>query len=155
MQALGARMGLDDVSLPQTIVHCPQSVPFGLRLAVRLASGVAAVLAVQAPRRIERVLVFLRKGAAPASHDRACRLRDATTAVSLHCAGPEGCLRRSITVALLCRARGMWPTWSVGVRTVPPFGAHAWVEAEGRMVGESLPPEAFQAIITVAPCKVS
>lgn len=140
------------MSLPQTISHAPRSVPLRLRLAVRLASAVAAVLAAQPPHRIERVLMFLRKGAAPARHDDARRLREATTAVSLHCAGPEGCLRRSIAVALLCRAHGRWPTWRVGVRTVPPFGAHAWAEAEGRMVGESLPPETFRAIITVAAC---
>lgn len=140
-----------DVSLPQTVSHSPRSVPMPVRIAVRVASGLAAVLAVQAPRRIERVLRLLRKGAAAATYARTRGLRDATTAVSLPCAGPEGCIRRSITVALLCRAGGMWPTWCVGVRSVPPFSAHAWVEAEGEMVGESLPREAFLTIITVPP----
>jgi hypothetical protein len=32
---------------------------------------------------------------------------------------------------LLCRLRGQWPTWCVGAWRIPPFGAHAWVEADG------------------------
>ena len=46
---------------------------------------------------------------------------------------------RSIATALLCRMSGTWPTWRVGVRTVAPFSAHAWVEAEGKPVDEVEP----------------
>jgi hypothetical protein len=32
---------------------------------------------------------------------------------------------------------------------MPPFGAHAWVEAEGRPVGEDYPPDYFRTFFTV------
>ncbi|WP_433872185.1 lasso peptide biosynthesis B2 protein [Saccharopolyspora sp. CA-218241] len=35
------------------------------------------------------------------------------------------CLRRSMTVALLYRVRGCWPTWHVGVRRIPPLADSA------------------------------
>ena len=49
-------------------------------------------------------------------------------------AGPK-CLERSVATALLCRMRGSWPDWCAGV-ALEPFRAHAWVEAEGSVVGE-------------------
>jgi hypothetical protein len=68
--------------------------------------------------------------------------------VSTLCAG-QGCLPRSIAAALLCRARGSWPGWCVGVRTAP-FAAHAWIEADGDPVGEPLGTESFRRVIVVA-----
>jgi hypothetical protein len=65
------------------------------------------------------------------------------------CAG-EGCLQRSLATALLCRLRGSWPTWCTGVRTMP-FGAHAWVEADGVPVDEPDPPGHYRPVITVPP----
>ncbi len=38
----------------------------------------------------------------------------------------------------------------VGARRVPPFGAHAWVEADGRQVGEDYPPDYFRVFFTVS-----
>jgi hypothetical protein len=43
----------------------------------------------------------------------------------------------------------MWPTWCVGVTTLPPFRAHSWVEAEGRPVGEDVPPTHFRKLISL------
>ncbi|GAA1118406.1 lasso peptide biosynthesis B2 protein [Nocardiopsis composta] len=40
-----------------------------------------------------------------------------------------------IAAALLCRAGGTWPDWCTGV-ALQPSRAHAWVEAEGRPIGE-------------------
>jgi hypothetical protein len=71
-------------------------------------------------------------------------------AVSLHCAAREGCLARSLATVLLCRLRGGWPTWCVGARRLPPFAAHAWVEADGVMVGEDHPTDYFRTLFTVA-----
>jgi Transglutaminase-like superfamily len=139
------------MTLPQAIVHCPRDVPARLRWEVRLASLLAALLVRQPPTRIRRVLEWLRGGARPATVEVANAMRNATVAVSLPCAGREGCLRRSVAVILLCRARGMWPTWCVGARVLPPFAAHAWVEADGRAVGEDLPPDYFRTLITVPP----
>ena len=56
---------------------------------------------------------------------------------------------KSLATVLLCRWRGAWPTWCVGVRRLPPFGAHAWVEAEGVAVGEDYPPDYFRTLFTV------
>ncbi|MFI9215008.1 lasso peptide biosynthesis B2 protein [Streptomyces werraensis] len=64
---------------------------------------------------------------------------------------PKGCLPRSLGAALLCRLRGTWPTWCAGVRVVPPFTAHAWIEAEGSLVGEGVPDGYFARLVTVEP----
>jgi hypothetical protein len=111
--------------------------------------AVAHVLATQPPRRIRRVLGWLRRGAVPATVGEATRARDTVVAVSLACAAREGCLPRSLATVLLCRLRGRWAAWCVGSRRLPPFGAHAWVEADGVMVGEDFPPDYFRALFTV------
>lgn len=72
----------------------------------------------------------------------------ARLAVSLRCLGPQGCLPRSVAVVLLCRLSGAWPTWCAGVRVMPPFGAHAWVEADGVPVDENLPAQYFRPLMT-------
>ncbi|MCJ0873275.1 MULTISPECIES: lasso peptide biosynthesis B2 protein [unclassified Streptomyces] len=122
---------------------------FAQRAGARLAVAVGRPLLLLPPARLARVLGVVSRGARPAGHERTYRARQAVTTVSAVCAGREGCLPRSVATALLCRARGEWPTWCVGVRAAPPFGAHAWVEAEGRLVGEELPESYFRRLITV------
>ncbi|MGW4793689.1 lasso peptide biosynthesis B2 protein [Nonomuraea sp. MG754425] len=118
------------------------------RPAVRVMVAVAHVLARRPPARIRDVLVLARRGARPATAAQAEAARAAVVSVSLSCAG-EGCLPRSIAAALLCRWWfGTWPTWRTGVR-LHPFSAHAWIEAEGRPIGE--PAGGYQATITVPP----
>jgi hypothetical protein len=124
-------------------------VPLPRRIVTYPAVGAARLLATQSPRRIRTVLALLRRGATPATVEQAKAVRDDVVAVSLHCAAREGCVARSLATVLLCRLRGQWPTWCVGARRVPPFAAHAWVEAEGVMVGEDYPPDYFRALITV------
>lgn len=138
------------MSATQVVPHFARSVPLGLRLRVRAAALVAAPLARLSPARMRVVLAWLRRGAAPAAYDDVRTLREATIGVSLRAAGPEGCLRRTLTIALLCRSRGIWPTWCVGVTTLPPFRAHSWVEAEGRIVGEDEPAGQFTKLIAIA-----
>ena len=94
------------------------------------------------------MLRTLRRGARPATYRDAKVARDDVVAVSLRCAAREGCVPRSLATVLLCRASGVWPTWCVGVRRVPPFGAHAWVEADGEAVGEDYPSDYFRSLIT-------
>lgn len=132
-------------------VSRPGGVPLRRRLAARFAVGLASVLAPLPPRRIRSVLALLRCGAAPATYRQAQEARDAVLAVSLSCAGPQGCLRRSVATALLCRMTGRWPTWCVGVRVLPPFGAHAWVEAEGSLVDEEVPETYFSRLMALPP----
>ncbi|GGU25208.1 lasso peptide biosynthesis B2 protein [Streptomyces lavendofoliae] len=129
----------------------PTGVPFPRRLAARLVLVPAVLLSLLPPRRIRAVLEFVRRGARPATAGRAQAARDAVCAVSLRCAGPRGCLPRSLGAALLCRLTGTWPTWCTGVSVVPPFNAHAWIEAEGRPVGEPLPDSYFARLVAVGP----
>jgi hypothetical protein len=137
------------MSTPEAVLHDPGSVPLGRRMLVRVAVGAARLLATQPPRRIRRVLGFIRSRARPATIEEARAARQAAVAVSLACGGREGCLPRSLATVLLCRLRGSWPTWCVGVRRLPPFAAHAWVEAEGVAVGEDYPPDYFRTLFTV------
>ncbi|MGW4561418.1 lasso peptide biosynthesis B2 protein [Streptomyces sp. NPDC004561] len=135
----------------QTVLRPPSAVPWRARLAARLAVGTAKPLTRLSPERIRRLLTALARGAQPARFEQVQAARDAVTTVSLLCAGREGCLQRSIATALLCRARGVWPTWCVGIRTAPPFAAHAWVESDSRMVGEDVPVGYFRVLFSVAP----
>lgn len=137
------------MTVPEAVFYQPRTVPLRRRIPTRLAVGIAHVLATQSPRRIRSILSRVRRGAKPATFDQAQAARDAVVAVSLACAGREGCLPRSLATVLLCRLRGQWPTWCVGARRLPPFGAHAWVEADGVPVGEGYPPDYFRSFFTV------
>ncbi|MET9504321.1 lasso peptide biosynthesis B2 protein [Streptomyces sp. NPDC006622] len=128
----------------------PTGVPFARRVAARLVLLPALMLSLLPPRRIRAVLERVRRGAGPATAAQAVDARNAMCAVSLRCAGPKGCLPRSLGAALLCRLTGSWPTWCTGVRVVPPFTAHAWIEADGRPVDEGVPDDYFTRLITVA-----
>ncbi|MEV5887219.1 lasso peptide biosynthesis B2 protein [Streptomyces sp. NPDC052020] len=126
-----------------------QTPPLRRRIPALAAVLAALLLARLPPRRIRLVLTLLRRGAAPAAYDQALAARQDVTATSTLCAG-RYCLQRSLATALLCRLRGIWPTWCTGVRT-PPFTAHAWVEADGRPVGEPADTPTYRRIVTVPP----
>ncbi len=138
------------MAVSEVLPYAPRSVPFRMRCAVHVASAVAALLARRSPARIRRALTWLRRGSVPATAEQAAALRTAAVAASLPCAGKEGCLRRSLTVVVLARMRGRWATWCVGVRRIPPFAAHAWIEADGEPVGEDLPPDYLRRLVVVA-----
>jgi hypothetical protein len=123
--------------------------PLRRRAGVRVAVAAARLLARLPPRRIRHVLSLVRRGAAPATHDQALAARRDVTATSTLCQG-RYCLQRSLATALLCRMRGTWPTWCTGVR-MPPFAAHAWVEADGRPVGEPPDTATYRRLITIPP----
>ncbi|MGV9881550.1 lasso peptide biosynthesis B2 protein [Streptomyces sp. NPDC003006] len=129
----------------------PTGVPFRRRVAARLVLLPAVALSLLPPRRIRAVLGVVRRGASPATAVQAKNARDAMCAASLLCAGPKGCLPRSLGAALLCRLSGGWPTWCTGASVVPPFNAHAWIEAEGRSIGEHMPDDYFARLLAVAP----
>ena len=137
------------MSVPAAVVRERVPLSVAQRALTLLAVGAARVLAGRPPRRIRWVLNRLRGKAPAARYAEAAAARAAVVSVSVLCAG-DGCLQRAIATALLCRLRGSWPVWRVGVR-VEPFGAHAWVEAEGRLVGEPDPPGTYRPIMTVPP----
>ncbi|TDD91267.1 lasso peptide biosynthesis B2 protein [Saccharopolyspora karakumensis] len=136
-------------------INRPTGVPFGRRAAATFAVAVAHLLALLPPHRLRKVLSLLRCGAAPATFQHAEDARNAVCAASLACAGPRGCLPRSLATALLCRLSGAWPTWCTGARKAPPFGAHAWVEVDGHLVGEEVPDDYFSRLVVIAPCSSS
>lgn len=137
------------MSRPEALYYDARSVRLRHRLAAHAAIGVGRLLATQSPRRIRKLLGWLQRGTAPATVTEAQTARDAVVKVSPACAGPEGCLARSLGTVLLCRLHGKRVTWCVGARRIPPFGAHAWIEAEGQPVGEPYPPDYFRTFFSV------
>lgn len=134
----------------ETVVSRTQlRVPPTRFVCAKLAAGLARLLERRPPARLQRLLSAISRGARPATFEQAKLARDTVTAVSLTCAGPQSCLPRSIATALLCRMSGTWPVWCTGVRLVPPFAAHAWVEADGEAVGEQIDTTLYQRLITV------
>jgi Transglutaminase-like superfamily len=125
------------------------TVPFWNRFAARVAVTLAWPLSRQSPHRLRRILHVIRRGATPATHGQALAARHAVVTVSTRCAG-QGCLQRSLATALLCRLRGVWPTWCTGVRAAP-FRAHAWVEVNGHPIGEPYPPGYYTPTLTIPP----
>ncbi|SDL83756.1 Transglutaminase-like superfamily protein [Geodermatophilus siccatus] len=119
------------------------------RWAPRAAVVLGRLLSRLPPRRLSATLTVLRRGARPATYEQASRARAAVVRSSPTCSA-NGCLPRSIATALLCRVEGAWPTWRVGVVT-GPFAAHAWVEAEDRIVDEPPGVESFRVLMTVPP----
>jgi hypothetical protein len=119
------------------------------RWAVRTAVVLGRLLSRLPPRRLSATLTTLRRGARPATYEQASRARAAVVRSNSTCSA-NGCLPRSIATALLCRFEGAWPTWRVGVVT-GPFAAHAWVEAEDRIVDEPQGVDSFRVLMTVLP----
>jgi hypothetical protein len=138
------------MSTPSALMR-PAGGGMSRRLAARFAVGAARLIALLPPRRIRSVLTFLRYGAAPATYTQAKAARDAVLGASLACLGPKGCLPRSLATTLVCRMSGVWPTWCVGARMMPPVGAHAWIEADGRPVDEGVPDAYFSRLMAVPP----
>ncbi|MCK9928299.1 lasso peptide biosynthesis B2 protein [Frankia sp. Mgl5] len=114
-----------------------------------LAVTLARVLIRLPPGRLRRVMELLAAGTRPAGYRQTLAAMEAVTAVSRTCRGQSGCLPRAVATALVCRVSGRWPTWRTGVRAMGSFAAHAWVEADGLMVGESVPPDTYRPMITV------
>ena len=121
----------------------------GRRIRIRLVVRVALLLAKLPPHRLRRVLRRISSGAAAAGNAAATEFYHDVLLVSPKCAGWRGCLPRSISIALLCRLTGTWPEWCAGVRATPPFAAHAWVEADGRLVGEPGEPGDYRPLMRV------
>ncbi|WP_331618212.1 lasso peptide biosynthesis B2 protein [Streptomyces sp. CA-278952] len=122
-------------------------LPLRRQVGPRLAAGLARLLVQLPPARLHRALGFLSRGTRPAAYPAVAEARRSVVSVSTRCAG-LGCLQRSVATALLCRARGTWADWCTGFRT-RPFGAHAWVEVDGRPVDEPGELSGFQTVLAV------
>lgn len=115
------------------------------RLSVVIALGLARL----SPDSIQKILLQLRRGARPATVEDAQSARNAVLTVSVYCRGATACLPRSLAAALLCRLRGSWADWCVGVRAAVPLCPHAWIEAEGRIIDEFGAPTDYHRLIVV------
>ncbi|MEU6073913.1 lasso peptide biosynthesis B2 protein [Micromonospora sp. NPDC047074] len=122
--------------MSQVLPVTPVKVPVMTRLAIRAVVRVARVVSKQKPARLRRFLTAASRGSRPGTYTDVSRARNEILTVSTTCRGSSACLIRSTAVVLLCRLRGSWADWCVGVMAEPPFQAHAWVEAEGRIVDE-------------------
>uniref|UniRef100_UPI003F490C7B lasso peptide biosynthesis B2 protein n=1 Tax=Pseudonocardia sp. CA-138482 TaxID=3240023 RepID=UPI003F490C7B len=128
-----------------------EPLPLRRRLPPFAAVAAARLLARARPARIRAVLEFVRRGAVPATEQQAQCARRAVISVSLRCAG-QHCLQRSIASALLCRIRGTWPGWYIGVRT-QPFVAHAWIQVGNRPIGEPYIDGHYRILMAVPPTR--
>ncbi|MBV9141246.1 MAG: lasso peptide biosynthesis B2 protein [Pseudonocardiales bacterium] len=135
---------------PQTVER-RRKLPVRQRPAALAAVCAGRLLAHLPPRRIRAVLTLLRRRAAPATYQQARDAHDAILSTSVRCGGRH-CLQRSLATVVLCRIRGVWPTWCIGVRTAP-FVAHAWVEAEDHPVGEPHSPDRYRRLIVIPPSR--
>ncbi|MFE5475027.1 lasso peptide biosynthesis B2 protein [Nocardia sp. NPDC056541] len=136
----------------QSVMESPRfPSPTRQRVVALAAIPIAAAITRLSAEHLRRCLEQLRRGARPATYQEALACRDAVVSVSLRCASREGCLLRSVSAAVACRLQGRWPTWSVGVQTRSPFGAHAWIEVDGHMVNELIPDDSMSRLFSVPP----
>lgn len=130
----------------------PRTLSVGERCVALLAVAATTLLLVLTrarPRRIRRILGVLHRGSRQADVHQAERAYAIVTTVSLRCASGHGCLRRSLAIILLCRSWGLRATWRVGFRSPPPQ-SHAWVEAGGQPVCETVDPRTiYTPMITI------
>jgi Transglutaminase-like superfamily len=119
------------------------------RVAVRVITLASLCLARLSPARLRVLMTWAAVGAIPAEYEHAEWAYNAVVASSPQCAGWKGCLPRSIAVCLLCRLKGQWPEWCCGVRSTLPFTAHAWVQADSRVVAEPGTLDAYRPLIKV------
>lgn len=139
------------MSTPVGLRGSSKRPPRHRRLLAMMCVAAAKALMRVPPERIEAILAKIRRGARPAGRGEVLLAQQAVMAASLSCCGGRGCLPRSLATTLLCRVRGTWPTWCVGVRRMAPFDAHAWVEVDGEMLGEPYPAGYFAPLVTVSP----
>ena len=132
------------------IPEAPVQTSMKSKVQVAVAVSAAKVLHKKSPERIRTLLRGVSRGARSATYDEARAARDEILTLSPLSRGGTACLIRSLATVLLCRSRGVWPTWCVGVITAPPFAAHAWVESEGQIVDEPLDAKDFRAFFKVA-----
>lgn len=122
---------------------------FGTVIKARTAVVLGLLLSQLAPHYIETLLKWVSKEKRPVDYRQAAHAYHHVRAVSIACWSDSACLRRSLAVFLLVRMGGGYVRWCVGVRTQPPFMAHAWVEAEGIGVEERLESKYLEVLIKV------
>lgn len=126
-----------------------ESASRGALLRTRGCVAVAFAVSQLRPSRIRRLMQAVVRGGRKPGIAESEYHRGLVVSVSTLCAG-EGCLPRSIATALLARSYGYGVTWCTGVRD-RPFSAHAWVEIDGRPVGEPADLGEYRKMIVCRP----
>lgn len=124
--------------MSQMLPTTRHSIGLAQRTNIAALVGLSRLLRHLKPHRLQRVMSLVVRGAKPAGYGIARDARDDILSASAVCRGDKACLIRSVAAMLLCRQRGYAPTWCVGVVATPPFAAHAWIEADDRIVDEPI-----------------
>ena len=124
--------------MSQMLPTTRHSISLVQRTNIAVLVGLSRLLRHLKPHRLQRLMSFVVRGAQPADYSIARDARDDILSASAVCRGDRACLIRSVAAMLLCRQRGYAPTWCVGGVATPPFAAHAWIEADDRIVDEPI-----------------
>lgn len=124
--------------MSQMLPTTRHSISLVQRTNIAVLVGLSRLLRHLKPHRLQRLMSFVVRGAQPADYSIARDARDDILSASAVCRGDRACLIRSVAAMLLCRQRGYAPTWCVGVVATPPLAAHAWIEADDRIVDEPI-----------------
>jgi ATP-binding cassette subfamily B protein len=118
------------------------------RVYARLAVLLARRLERAKPSDVERTLQRWANRFPPAEERMVAVYRNAVCAASRRCRGQEGCLLRSLSVVVMGRMRRESVSWCTGIDD-KPFRAHAWVEVNGKPVGEPAEVETYAKTMEV------
>lgn len=117
------------------------------RWCARIGTSVAFWLVKLKPGMLVRVLKSIAVTHGEADYSEVERIRTSINSVSARCAG-NGCLQRSVAAMIIARMKGIPLAWRSGFR-INPFIAHAWVEVDGRPVGETMDLTSFHISLAV------
>ncbi|MDQ0232888.1 lasso peptide biosynthesis B2 protein [Metabacillus malikii] len=126
----------------------PEEVSTGAIWLARLALLLSAPLNWLSPRMMEKILSRLVRKYPPATEEEVKVIRDAVCTVSRRCRSQEGCLRRSLAVAVGTWLKRRSVSWCTGY-ALEPFRAHAWVEVNNNPVGEPEEVRSYSKVISV------
>lgn len=125
-----------------------EPVTFKARFRACLALMLSAPLNWLSPSSMEKILLRLMRKHPKASEKQVKAARNAVCIVSNRCRSQEGCLRRSLAVALVVWLQRKSVSWCTGYAQ-EPFRAHAWVEIDDYPIGEQTEVQMYSKVICV------
>lgn len=107
-------------------------------LATLCLSAAAWLLRLRFGRVLALVRWTMRRCHRPASAGEATRIVGAIRRAARHRSGRVACLEQSLAAVLLAGIHRRSIQWCIGARLMP-YAAHAWIEVDGRSIGEPGP----------------